>query len=66
MKIVQKILEKRLTTIVSIHEMQLDLMPGKGTIDAILRSNKTLLTAVAGQNRNVELNEIYANNRSRW
>ena len=36
MKIFEKVLEKRLKTIVMIDDMQIGFMPGKGTIDAVL------------------------------
>ena len=35
MKIVEKVLEKRLRTIVTIDDMQFGFMPGKGAIDAV-------------------------------
>ena len=35
MKVVERVLEKRLCRIVSVDEMQFDLVPERGTIDAI-------------------------------
>ena len=36
MKIVEKVLERRIQTLVDLNEMQFGFMPGKGTVDAIL------------------------------
>jgi len=35
MKIVEKVLERRLQSMVKVDEMQFGFMPGKGTIDAV-------------------------------
>ena len=35
MKIVERVLERRIGTLVSLNEMQFGFMPGKGTVDAI-------------------------------
>ena len=35
MKIVERVLEKRIRTLVNLNEMQFGFMPGKGTMDAI-------------------------------
>ena len=35
MKVVERVLEKRLCTIVTVDEMQFDFMPERGTIDAV-------------------------------
>ena len=35
MKIVEKVLERRIRTLVNLNEMQFGFMPGKGTVDAI-------------------------------
>ena len=35
MKIVERVLERRIRTLVNLNEMQFGFMPGKGTVDAI-------------------------------
>ena len=35
MKIVKKVLERRIRTLVNLNKMQFGFMPGKGTVDAI-------------------------------
>ena len=40
MKIVEKVLRKRLGTIVVIDDMKFGFMPGKGTIDAVFISRR--------------------------
>ena len=35
MKIVERVLERRMQTLVNLNEMQFGFMPGKGTVDAI-------------------------------
>ena len=35
MKIVERVLERRIRTLVNLNEMQIGFMPGKGTVDAI-------------------------------
>ena len=35
MKIVERVLEKQIRTLVNLNEMQFGFMPGKGTVDAI-------------------------------
>ena len=35
MKIVEKVLERRIRTLVDLDEMQFGFMPGRGTIDAL-------------------------------
>ena len=35
MKIVEKVLERRIRTLINLNEMQFGFMPGKGTVDAI-------------------------------
>ena len=35
MKIVERVLERRIRTLVKLNEMQFGFMPGKGTVDAI-------------------------------
>ena len=35
MKIVERVLERRIRTLINLNEMQFGFMPGKGTVDAI-------------------------------
>ena len=35
MKIVERVLERQIQTLVNLNEMQFGFMPGKGTVDAI-------------------------------
>ena len=35
MKIVDRVLEKRIQTLINLNKMQIEFMPGKGTVDAI-------------------------------
>ena len=35
MKVIEKIFEKRLRNVTKLDEMQMDFMPGRGTVDAI-------------------------------
>ena len=35
MKIVERVLERRIRTLVNLNELQFGFMPGKGTVDAI-------------------------------
>ena len=39
-KIVERILKRRLRTLVNLNEMQFGFMPGKGTVDAIFMVRK--------------------------
>ena len=42
MKIVERVLERRIQTLVNLNKMQFGFMPGKGTVDAIFIVRRTL------------------------